>query len=772
MKSVLTSIALLAATFSLSAQQPAEQIPAKALMVLQINPGPVAAAPELQRDLQNQLYGNNKPFESLSRYTNTHWWVEGAQRDSLDAFIKQISINGAPAGIQSASPMFVYSDTRDTVSVLAYVFTLDNPEFFLKWSQNHLFTGDVPPTVQQRNGYSFLQQGHITVTAKNKTGWVLIADYNYHYTEPVYYDYNEAVAVEAYDETSLKLRMLADSIKTADSILQVEEYKAQKEYERRDSLEEAAYNEFETLLNDDNYKTYDSIVNVVMKDREKRRKKREMLGKTVDEEVAEIINKMREEYRQKKIPLPVFDEPTIGNVEEPMPGIDEPQIQEIEPPQVTQSYDYSDDYGNYSWRNENKKRDSLVNRNILLYLDEVMTLRPEQSIARETHFAAIDKTKNDAVYYFSYSRLIEVEWMQEYNRYRRYISYDERSRDVRIAKADSLFRNSIWYGAGLTGAAQLTGNHLEVTQQFFFNPEVTKLTKGLFRGKIDKGLLSYVKTNPYSVLSISADPEKIIRLGGRGYREYINLMYSAMIPRYGDVYANLFSVYRVFLDDDIIYNLFSGDAVFAVTDFVPKVRKYRGYDYDDNFNPIEKEMQDVRIVPEFVFAASIGKKKEMKELLNIAVRSRVLIPVNDYYVLRDSPRELAMIYVALHKGKLIITNDSILITENLKHGYAKGKKLSSSERRELRSSPVSGWWDAERTRLTLQQRGEQNESSYSRRNRYSKITNRMKFRGKRGPGGSNQIEFSADFTDDGLPEYGYIRMLRILRLMYHLDRSF
>jgi hypothetical protein len=48
----------------------------------------------------------------------------------------------------------------------------------------------------------------------------------------------------------------------------------------------------------------------------------------------------------------------------------------------------------------------------------------------------------------------------------------------------------------------------------------------------------------------------------------------------------------------------------------------------------------------------------------------------------------------------------------------------------------------------------------------------MNFRGKRGPGGSNQIEFSADFTDDGLPEYGYIRMLRILRLMYHLDRSF
>ncbi len=769
MKSVLASLIVLTASLTLSAQQPAEQIPAKAIMVLQINPGPVAADPELQRDLQNQLYGNNKPFESLSRYTNTHWWVEGAQRDSLDAFIKQISINGAPAGIQTASPMFVYSDTRDTVSVMAYVFTLDNPEFFLKWSQNHLFTEDVPPTVQQRNGYSFLQQGHITVTAKNKTGWVLIADYNYHYTDPIFYDYSEAYAVEAYDEPSLRLQMLADSIRMADSAMKANAY---NEYQRRDSLEEAAYNEFETLLNDDNYKTYDSIVNVVMKDREKRRKKKEMLGKSVDEEVAEIINKMREDFMEKKNRLPVFDEPTIGTVEEPMPGIDEPQIYEIEPPQVTQSYDYSDDYRTNSWRDENKKRDSLVNRNILLYLDEILTMKPEQSIARETHFAAIDKTKNDAVYYFSYSRLVEVKWMQEYNRYKRYFSYDNETRQERTAKADTLFRNSIWYGAGLTGAAQLTGNHLEVTQQFFFNPEVTKLTKGLFHGKVDKSLLSYVKTNPYSVLTVSANPEKLIRLGGRGYREYISLMYSAMLPKFGDVYANMFSVYRVFLDDDILYNLFSGDAVFAVTDFVPKVRKYRGYDYDDNFNPVEKEMQDVRIVPEFVFAASIGKKKEMKELLNIAVRSRVLIPVNDYYVLRDSPRELAMIYVALHKGKLIITNDSILITENLKQGYSKGKKLSSSERRELRSSPVSGWWDAERTRLTLQQRNGQNESSFSRRNRYSKITNRMKFRGKRGPGGTNQIEFSADFTDDGLPEYGYIRMLRILRLMYNLDRSF
>jgi hypothetical protein len=703
MKSVLTSAIFLAASFTLWAQQPAEQIPAKAIMVLQINPGPVAADPMLQRDLQNQLYGDNKPFESLSRYTNSHWWVEGTQRDSLDAFIRQVSINGAPIGIQSASPMFVYTDTRDTVSVMAYMFTLDNPELFLKWSQNHLFTADIPPSIQQRNGYSVLQQGHITVTAKNKTGWVLIADYNYHYSLPQTHDYGDVAAVEAYEEPNYKLQLLADSIKMADSIMQVEEQRAYNESQRIDSLEAAAYQEFETLLNDKNYKTYDSIVNVVVRNREKQRKKGVQLETTVDEDVAEIVNKMREEFRQKKIPLPTFDEPIIGTVEEPLPVIDEPIIQEIEPPQVTQSYDYSDDYRNYSWRTEDKKRDSLVNRNILLYLDEVMAIRPEHSIAREPHFAAIDKTKNDAVYYLSYSRLVEVEWMQEYNRYRRYISYDEGSRDVRIAKADSLFRSSIWYGAGLTGAVQLTGNHLEVTHQFFFNQEVTKLTKGLFKGKVNKGLLSYVKANPYSVISISADPEKLLRLGGRGYREYIALMYSAMMPGYGEVYANMISVYRVFLDDDIIYNLFSGDAVFAVTDFVPKVRKYRGYDYDDNFNPIEKEMQDVRIVPEFVFAATIGKKKEMQQLLDIAVRARVLIPAKNFYVLRNSPRELAMIYVALHKGKLIITNDSVLITENLNRGYSKSKSLSRSERRELRSSPVSGWWDAERTRLTLQQ---------------------------------------------------------------------
>ncbi|MGL5890818.1 MAG: hypothetical protein ACRC3B_13075, partial [Bacteroidia bacterium] len=602
----------------------------------------------------------------------------------------------------------------------------------------------------------------ITVAAKNKTGWVLIANYGYQNSinhprdemSEVWAEY----ATESVDEpTVVEMETISEPNFNKSNQL--------REILRRDSIEKANSANFMVLLYDENFKTYDSIVSVVMRDRDKRRKKGEMLGKTVDEEVAEIVNKMSEEFMQKNNPLPVFDEPTIGTVEEPV-------IEEIEPPQVVQDYNYHYQSEDYSWRDRNIKRDSLVNRNILLYFDEIMTMNQEQSIAREPHFSVISKTKNDAVYYFSYSRLVEVEWMREYYRYNSYLYYDQsRSRET-AAKADSLFRNSIWYGAGLTGAAQLTGNHLEVTQQFFFNPEVTKLTKGIFRGKVDKGLLSYVKTNPYSVITISADPEKLLRLGGRGYREYISLMYSAVIPQYADVYANMFSVYRVFLDDDILYNLFSGDAVFAVTDFVPKVRKYRGYDYDENFKPIEKEMQDVRIVPEFVFAATIGKKKEMQQLIDIAVRSRLLIKQNNYYVIREVTRELSVVYVALHKGKLIITNDSVLITENLNRGYSKSKSLSRSERRELRSSPVSGWWDAERTRLTLQQRGEYSESSYSRRNRYSKITNRMKFRGKRGPGGSNQIEFSADFTDDGLPEYGYTRLLRILRLMYHLDRSF
>ncbi|MCU0435489.1 MAG: hypothetical protein MUC87_18670 [Bacteroidia bacterium] len=792
----------------LTAQQPASVIPAQALMVAQFNPGPVAADAQLQQQLHEQMFGSGAPFARMSRYVEGTTSLEGPQRDSLFAFLKLVAINPVNAGISATQPMFNYFDERDTLEVTAFVFVLDNKDRFLDWSAAHLFPGAAKLERIAANSFTYILHEHIAVATDGRFGWVFLPNYyhtntltdrNYEYGEVV-----EAIAEPVYEnEQQLKLRLLVDSIRMADSMMAVEvamkDAIQYKEIYRRDSAYDAAENAFYEKLNGRNFKMRDSIANAVMKDRELRRRKKQTIESSLDVEVEEKIDALRDEYIDKHVPdalkrketgnnYPRTEEIMVMDIpphEENMQGVSVMVEGENAPDEIVEpSRDVTLDESLLNYysltRAENNKRDSLVNRNFVAYLNELSRLAPSQSIGAEPHFAAAAKQQFDAVYYFSYSRMIQQEWMREVNRRSYYDFYDSDGTMNRVERkkkkmhiADSLFRASVWYGAGFTGGVRFNGSEMKLTQQFFFNNEVTELTKGLFKGKVDKGLLRYVKTNPYSVMGVSASPEKVVRLSSRAYREYMQLMmYSSMYGSGEFMLAHLTSLYRVFLDEDVMYNLFSGDAVFALTDLVPRTRTYTTYDYDDNFQYRMVEKTETQLMPEFVFAAKIGRKDKMRDIIEIGVRANVIFPYKNYYVLREVPREFGIIYIAFQKGVFVITNDSILANDYISKGYSRSKALNRRERRDMRKSPVTGWWDAERTRLTMQQRGQYQERSGRRSERVAKITNRVMFRGRRGSGGSNQIEFSAVFTDDGLPDYGYIRILRMMRLMQNLDRSF
>lgn len=842
MKYVLSAVLLLAG-LQLAAQQPASVIPVQAMFVTQFSPGPVAADPQLQQQLHEQMFGSGAPFARINRFVEGTNSLEGPQRDSLFAFLKYVAINPVNAGISATQPMCNYFDERDTLRLSAYVFVLDNHTRFLDWTAAHLFPRTKNVQRISRNGYTYILHEHLAVVCNDKFGWLILPDYYHESSLLAYstseYDIVEPVAVESYSDYNLKLQALADSIRMADSMMAVVAMEEDREQNKRDSAYDAANEAFGEMLYGRNYKMYDSIANAVMKDREQRRKKKQEIENSLEYEIEVKIEALREQYIDKHTPenlkpkketgnhsreeshyvlhdteLPVQDIPVGDGMDVAMPDIAEPAM-EIGNSGNGSGKGAAGDGNNGTGpggkvveetagddleaelqrvmemalevqkREEYRitERDSLVNRNLLVYLDEVIKLSPSQTISSEPHFAALEKEKYDAVYYLSYSRAIEQEWMREAKRNSYYDYYDgleetpKATRDERKRRkmevADSLFRASVWYGAGLTGGVRFNGVNLNVTQQFFFNQGVTELTKGLFKGRVDKGLLRYVKTNPYSVIAVSANPEAVIRLSSRAYREYIQLMvYSMSFGRSDFALANLTSLYRVFLDEDVMYNLFSGEAVFAVTDIVARTRTYSSYEYDDNFQYRIVEKTDTQLMPEFVFAAEIGRKEKLQEIINIGVRANVIVPFKNFYVFSQVPREFGFVYLAFHHGTLVVTNDSILASDFITRGYSRSKALNRNERHDLRKSPIAGWWDAERTRLTLQQRGEYQERRGRRSERISKITNRVMFRGRRGPGGSNQIEFNAVFTEDGLPDYGYIRVLRMLRLLQNLDRSF
>ncbi len=144
------------------------------------------------------------------------------------------------------------------------------------------------------------------------------------------------------------------------------------------------------------------------------------------------------------------------------------------------------------------------------------------------------------------------------------------------------------------------------------------------------------------------------------------------------------------MDAKGLYEIISGDMVFAVTgmrEFTIKKTQY-----DDDFNKVEVEAQ--QMLPEVVAMMSYGREADLKKIVQMGVDAGALTKVGDAFKVAVPMDDLPMdMYLSMKDGILFITNNNELATGKLKGGYSKSDRMTKDQQKLMKESGGAFFWD-------------------------------------------------------------------------------
>jgi hypothetical protein len=382
-----------------------------------------------------------------------------------------------------------------------------------------------------------------------------------------------------------------------------------------------------------------------------------------------------------------------------------------------------------------------------------MSLLPADAITSNRNFRTIQAEPFEAAFWYNYGEQINRERNRRYDMFRYNMMVDTTQQEKRL-----------WDDSYFVALARFQGNEMVVTQHLYLSPKTTLETKGMYHGKVKKKMFRYVKSpNLMGYAALSMNSEKLMKFGGTAYRDAMSY-YNSMTQ--GLVFTS-WDIARVFVDDDVLYNLFSGDMLFAVTDLRPFTASYVTYDYDENFNRTEVRQERTEIMPEFVGVVSIGKTKEAQEILNIIEKARgIRKEGTDYYAINMPGTYEFKTYIALHKGLLIITNNEELMKDRLKKGYSGSEGMSRKQVKDARRSPLMAYWDSNKSLELMEKQYGEKMSKREKQLLADMRANvsRATLAGTRPQDGVQTAVLRVSLNDS--KENGLIRFFKIMDMMY------
>ncbi len=423
-------------------------------------------------------------------------------------------------------------------------------------------------------------------------------------------------------------------------------------------------------------------------------------------------------------------------------------LQELEKgdfPEDTSLVEYDSNYDEiYGYNRLDKHNDTLHDTQAFFILNRLMNLEYESSIAANKNFRALQNENFEAAYWYNYGLIMQQEYL---NRRNNWYNYNVLYGGGAQAEFDTLLFPTMWENSYVAGLVTFNDTITTMEHRISVGEQMSELTTGMYRGKVDRQMLNYVKAdNLMSMVCLSVNMEKFLKFGGHVYKE--NLRYSGM-GMFEQTYLAMWEIMRVFIDDNTLYDLFNGQFVFAVTDLKPVVTTYVTYEYDDDFNHREVTKDRTEIVPEFVFMAGVGRKKDMQKILDILEKTNLIKKVNeDYYMLANTTNPASQVFIVFRKGMLMFTNNEDLVNNHLKKGYKGKHRLGKKLRKLARKSPLVAWWDGRKTFDTYHKINKDEDEQSPEENDLEKNVSSGTIIGKKGKRGVHRIIVSLTMPVD------------------------
>ncbi|MEO0779975.1 MAG: DUF4836 family protein, partial [Bacteroidota bacterium] len=145
--------------------------------------------------------------------------------------------------------------------------------------------------------------------------------------------------------------------------------------------------------------------------------------------------------------------------------------------------------------------------------------------------------------------------------------------------------------------------------------------------KLNRKFHKYIKgENLLGYLSINVNMENTLR----GAKDLMLPLMEAA-PEVGPMAGELIDIVDIVVDEQAIYEFFKGDMCMAVTGLREFERMVTTYDYDEEFNLIEKEELRKQTLPEFVMMMGYGREDDLKKFFRLGEKAGGLRRVDNYY---------------------------------------------------------------------------------------------------------------------------------------------
>ena len=241
------------------------------------------------------------------------------------------------------------------------------------------------------------------------------------------------------------------------------------------------------------------------------------------------------------------------------------------------------------------------------------------------------------------------------------------------------------YG-GMEMLADMQFNQGEAVFKMDFKyPEKWMKGGDITSAKVNSKFKKYIKgDNLLGLYSVAFNPEAY----GNMVKEMMLTSMDA-IPQTMGLARDVAPLIGMLIDEEAIYNFLKGDMLIAFTGMKTYEKTTTEYQYDDDFNPIEKQVTSEAKVPEFTAMVSFGDRDNMQRIFNIGEKIGVLAPNDGYYQIM-APLGFDM-FMAMQRDILFFSNDTDLITQNLSSGIS--NRIAGNRWKSVKKNSFHLYWD-------------------------------------------------------------------------------
>lgn len=229
------------------------------------------------------------------------------------------------------------------------------------------------------------------------------------------------------------------------------------------------------------------------------------------------------------------------------------------------------------------------------------------------------------------------------------------------------------------------------TTTMYANESMNRVFNQAYNLRVNKDFFKYLdNSNLMGMYTMAMSP--------KGFMDaYSTEIYTALKKsKEGTLVTNMLDIVDIFIDEDEIYTLLTGDMLFAVTDIKVMDRKSSDFEYNEETDKWEEiTTTEKQPMPMMVMMLSYGSEENIMKFIDLGANAGLLSKRADgVWAIGGVKEEIGVdAFIIVKDGVLMFTNDEN-ITKNL-NGLPKNKQLPAKDIKEITSSYVQyGFLDA------------------------------------------------------------------------------